>query len=113
MEYYSVIKKEQNPLPFVATWMDWEGTVLSEINQTKKDKYCMISLICGILKKHNKLENITKKEAYSPYREQINDCQGVGRGRAVGWGIRVQTVGCKTGNKELLLYNRENIANIL
>ena len=56
--------------------------------------------------------NITKKEAYSPYREQINDCQGVGRGRAMGWGIRVQTVGCKTGNKEVL-YNRENIANIL
>ena len=25
--------------PFVATWMDGEGTVLSEISQTKKDKY--------------------------------------------------------------------------
>ena len=25
-----------------------KGIMLSEINQAKKDKYCMISLICGI-----------------------------------------------------------------
>ena len=35
-------------LPFAATWMDLEGIMLSEIGQTEKDKYCMISLICGI-----------------------------------------------------------------
>ena len=45
-EYYSVIKKES--LPFATTWMDLEGIVLSEISQTKKDKYCIFSLICGI-----------------------------------------------------------------
>ena len=28
-------------LPFVRTWMDLEGTMLSEINQTEKDKYYM------------------------------------------------------------------------
>ena len=33
------------------TWMDLEGIMLSEISQTEKDKYYMISLICGILKK--------------------------------------------------------------
>ena len=27
------------------TWMELEGIVLSEISQTKKDKYCMISLV--------------------------------------------------------------------
>lgn len=27
--------------------------MLSKINQTEKDKYCVISLICGILKKPN------------------------------------------------------------
>ena len=27
------------------TWMDFEGIILSEISQTEKDKYCMISLI--------------------------------------------------------------------
>ena len=35
-------------LPFTATWMDLEGIMLSEISQTEKDKYCMISIICGI-----------------------------------------------------------------
>ena len=33
---------------FAAKWMDLEDTVLSEINQTEKDKYYMIPLICGI-----------------------------------------------------------------
>ena len=35
-------------LPFVATWMELEGVMLSEISQT--EKYCMIPLICGIQK---------------------------------------------------------------
>ena len=44
-------KKEQNNAMFVATWMGLEIVILSEVNQTQKDKYHMISLICGILKK--------------------------------------------------------------
>ena len=35
-------------MPFAATWMDLEIITLSEISQTEKDKYHMISLICGI-----------------------------------------------------------------
>ena len=35
-------------MPFAATWMDLEIVILSEVNQTEKDKYHMISLICGI-----------------------------------------------------------------
>ena len=35
MEYYSTFKK-QDILPFVITWMNLEGIVLSEINQTGK-----------------------------------------------------------------------------
>ena len=46
-EYYSAIKRNEI-LPFVATWMDLEGIVLSEINQTEKDKYCMVLFICKI-----------------------------------------------------------------
>ena len=46
MEYYSTIKKNER-MPFAATWMDLEGIMLSEISQTEKDKYCMLSLICG------------------------------------------------------------------
>ena len=47
MEYYSAIKKNEI-MPFAATWMDLEIVILSEVSQTQKDKYHMISLICGI-----------------------------------------------------------------
>ena len=36
--------------------MDLEGIMLSEIYQTEKDKYCMISPICGIFKKPKLIE---------------------------------------------------------
>ena len=47
MEYYSAIKKNEI-LPFATTWMDLEGIMLGIISETEKDKYCMLSLICGI-----------------------------------------------------------------
>ena len=37
----------------VPTWMDLEVIMLSGISQTVKDKYCAISLICGIKSKTN------------------------------------------------------------
>ena len=40
-------KKNEN-LPFAITWMELDSIMLSEISQSKKDKYHMISLICGI-----------------------------------------------------------------
>ena len=46
MEYYSAIKNNEI-MPFAATWMDLEIIILSEVRQ-EKDKYHMISLICGI-----------------------------------------------------------------
>ena len=47
MGYYSAIKKSEIML-FAATWVDLENTVLSEISQTGKDRYHIISLICGV-----------------------------------------------------------------
>ena len=47
MEYYSAIKKNEILL-LATTWMDLENITLSEISQIEKDKYYMISLICGI-----------------------------------------------------------------
>ena len=47
MEYYSAIKKNKI-MPFAATWMQLEIITLSEVSQKEKDKYHMISLICGI-----------------------------------------------------------------
>ena len=47
MESYSPIKKSEI-MPFVATWMQLEIIILSEVSQKEKDKYHMISLIFGI-----------------------------------------------------------------
>ena len=46
VEYYAAIKKNEI-LPFMTTWLDLEGNVVSEISQTEKDKHT-ISIICGI-----------------------------------------------------------------
>ena len=46
MEYYSAIKNEG--MPFAATWMDLELIILEKISLKEKDKYHMISFICGI-----------------------------------------------------------------
>ena len=46
-EYYSAVKKRE-VLPFATEWMDLENSMLSEISQSEKEKYHMISLICGI-----------------------------------------------------------------
>ena len=47
MEYYSAIKKNEI-MPFAATWVELEVIILSEVNQKEKDKYHVISFICGI-----------------------------------------------------------------
>ena len=47
MEHYLAVKKKKI-LPFATVWMGPENIMLSEISQSEKDKYCMISLICGI-----------------------------------------------------------------
>ena len=40
MEYYSAIKKN-DIMPFVATWMELENLILSEMSQKDKDK-CLL-----------------------------------------------------------------------
>ena len=47
MEYYSAIRKNEI-MPFAETQMGLEIVILSEVSQTEKDKYHMISLIRGI-----------------------------------------------------------------
>ena len=72
MEYYSVIKRN-GILPFATTWVDLEGTTLSEVSETEKDKHCMISYV-----------EFLQTQAHR-HREQICVCQrwGVGAGKWV------------------------------
>lgn len=46
--YYTTQSHKTENLPFAGTWMDLMGIMQSEICQTEKNKYCMISLTCGI-----------------------------------------------------------------
>ena len=47
MEYYSAI--ERNKIgSFVEMWMDLESVIQSEVSQKEKNKYCILTLICGI-----------------------------------------------------------------
>ena len=47
MEYYWAIKKNEI-MPSAAMWIDPEIIILSEVSQTEKDKYHMISLTCEL-----------------------------------------------------------------
>ena len=60
MEYYSAIKTEI--LSFATTWMDLAYIMLSKIRHSKKGKYLLISLTCGIKKYHLHVETVKKKK---------------------------------------------------
>ena len=49
MQYYSTIKRNAIG-SFVETWMDLETVIQSEVSQKEKNKYRIVSLICGMLK---------------------------------------------------------------
>ena len=47
MEYISTIKMNEI-MSFVATWIELEIFILSEVSQKENDKYHTVSLICEI-----------------------------------------------------------------
>ena len=60
MQYYSAIKRNEI-VQFAETWTDLEAVIQSEVNQKEKNKYHIISLICGI-EKNDTDELICKAE---------------------------------------------------
>ena len=46
MEFYAAERKKEL-IPFATAWMELESIMLSEISQTVRDKYHMISLLTG------------------------------------------------------------------
>ena len=62
MKYYSAIK-ENEIIPFAATWMQLEILILSEVSQKEKDKYHMTSITWNLkygkyLQNKNRLTDI-------------------------------------------------------
>ena len=47
MEYYSAIKRNETG-SFLETWMDIETLLLSEVSQKEKNKYRILTYVCGI-----------------------------------------------------------------
>lgn len=54
MKYYSIIKN--NGILSFASWTNQEDPMLSEISQPQEDKYHMIPLTCGNLRKPDNIE---------------------------------------------------------
>ena len=80
MRYYSAIKRNKIKL-FAATWMQAEIIILNEVSQ--KDKYHIISLLCGISNMAQMNLSIEQKQTYR-LREQTCGCQGGREGDALG-----------------------------
>ena len=49
MECYPAIKRNEIG-SFVETWMDLETVIQSEVSQKEKNKYCILTHICGAQK---------------------------------------------------------------
>ena len=49
MEYYSAVKRNEIG-SFVEMWMDLESVKQSEVSQKEKNKYRILTHICGIYK---------------------------------------------------------------
>ena len=49
MDYYSAIKTSEI-VSFAETWVDLETVIQSEVSQKEKNKYCILTHICGIQK---------------------------------------------------------------
>ena len=65
--------------------MNLKGTMLSEINQTEKDKYHMISLTCEMQKGNtNRKTNNMNKTNHIKTNKQIQQSRGYQREREVG-----------------------------
>ena len=49
MEYYSAIKRNEIE-SFVETWMNLETVIQSEVSQKEKNKYRILTHVCGTYK---------------------------------------------------------------
>ena len=65
-------------LSFAEMWIDLGNVILSEVSQTEKDKYYVISLICGILKLTQMNLFIKQKHIYRHRKQTYGYQKGKG-----------------------------------
>ena len=106
MEYYSAIKKNET-MPSTATCMPLQILTLS---QKEKDKYPMISLVCGDWGMAQTNLPTEQKQTHSHW-EQTCGCQGGGGESGMDWefGVgRCKLLHLERISNEVLLYSTGN-----
>ena len=96
-------------MPSAATWMDLAIVILSEVSQTEKDKYHMISPTCGVFKKGTN-ELICKSEI-EVQMQKTNLWLAAGRGGEINWEVGMdiyRLLYIKQITNKNLLYSTEN-----
>ena len=78
IECFSAIQRNET-VPFAETWMDLESVIHSEVSQKEKNKFCIISLICGT-HKNDTDELICKAEIETDIENKCMDTN-----RKKGW----------------------------
>ena len=91
-------------MPFAATWMDLEIIIQSEVGKKEKDKYHMISLICGI---YNMTQVNLSMKLKQTHREQTCGCQAGEKDWEFGIS-RCELLYIEGINNKILLYSTGN-----
>ena len=113
MEYYSAIKRNEIG-SFVETWMDLETVIQTEVSQKEKNKYHILTHICGT-QKNGTDEPVCRAEIETDVENKHMDTkggkpQGDGVGGVLNWaiGIDLYTVMCiKMMTNKNLLYKKK------
>ena len=71
MEYYSATKRNEI-VPFAEMWMDLETVLQDAVNQKVKNKYHILTHICGIQKNHIE-ESVGKAQIETDIENKCTD----------------------------------------
>ena len=82
MGYYPAIRRNKI-VSFAETWMDLETVIQSEVRQKEKNKYRILTHICGI-QKNGTEEPICKAEIETEVENKRMDTKGWGE-KGKGW----------------------------
>ena len=100
-------------MPFAAAWMNLEIMILSEVSQKEKDKYHIISFMCGIENRTQMNMSAKQKETHR-YRKQRCSCQGESEGKIGSFGIAEANYSRQDGQTtKIYCIAEETIFNIL
>ena len=112
MEYYSAIKRKETG-SFVEMWMDLETVIQSEVSQKEKNKYHILTHICGTQK--NGTDQMVCRTEIETQMQRTNvwtprgESGGGGGGAVMNWeiGIDIYTLICiKWITNKNLLYKK-------